>query len=232
MSHIQLKARSRNKNKKERGVDEIPAVIYGPNSENQNLAVDYREFAKTYEKTGKSTLIDLAVDEKDTVKVLIQDMQKDPVSDRYIHVDFYQLDINKKLTIDVELIFEGIEEVEKATGAEVIKNLSTIQISCLPKDLVKEITIDITDKLKKIGDSLNASDIALPEGLKLVSDPENSVVSLQEIKEEIIEAPKAEEGSEGEEKAEDEDEAGKKGEEKAEDKGEAGKKGEQKETGK
>jgi large subunit ribosomal protein L25 len=214
--NIKLNAKIRDKNTESDKT--IPAVVYGPNCKNRTLSIDSREFFKTYNSAGKSTLIDLSINEKDPVKVLIQDAQRDPVSDEFIHADFYELDMNKKLTVDFELIYEGIEDVEKATGGEVIKNLSTLQVECLPKDLVKEMTINISDKLKEIGDSMNASEVKLPEGLELISDSENSIVSVQEIKEEIIEAPVVEEteGEEGEKKEGEEGEEGEKkeGEEK------------------
>ena len=104
--------------------------------------------------------------------------------------------MNKKLTVDAELIFKGIEQIEKETAGEVIKNLSAVQIECLPKDLIKEIEIDISDKLKTIGDSMNASEIKLPEGVDLITDPDNTIVSVQEIKEEIFEEPKEETATE------------------------------------
>jgi len=214
---MELKAQLRKENKQ--AENEIPAVIYGPNSKNQNLSLDYKEFSKVYQAAGESTLVDLAIDEKNSIKVLIKEAQRNPVSDKFIHVDFYQLDMNKKLTVDVELIFEGIEGVEKITDGEVIKNLSSIQVNCLPKDLIKEITIDISGQLKEIGNSLNAKDVQLPEGLELITDPENSIVSVQEIKEEIFEEPKEEEAVEGEEGEEEgEKEEGEEGDEDKEEK--------------
>lgn len=204
MSNIKLNARQREKEKQKLG-KEIPAVVYGPNSKNINLTIDAKEFNKVYQQAGESTLIELAVENKEPVKVLIHDVQRDPVSDQYIHLDFYQLDMNKKLTVEVELKFTGIEQVEKNSQGEVTRNMNVIEVECLPKDLVKEIEVDVTKKLKEIGDVLNAKDITLPAGLVLVTDPEASVISVQKIKEEIFEEPKKEEvpaAGEAEEKKE------------------------------
>lgn len=207
MSYIKLEATSRDIKKKSRAKDKIPAVMYGPNSKNKHLELNYHDLARAYEDAGESSLIDLVVDDKNPVKVLIHDIQKDPLSDKYIHVDFYQLDMNKKLTVEVELVFEGIEEVEKATQAEVIRSLDKLEVECLPKDLVREIKINLVEFLKNIGDVVYAKDIKLPADLTLITEPENALASLQEIKEEIIEEPKEEaveseevEGEEAEEK--------------------------------
>lgn len=220
MSNIKLAAQTRKKeNKKTEG--KIPAVIYGPNSKNRSLELDYKNFSEAYRQAGESSLIDLAVDDKSAVKVLIQDIQKDPLSEKYVHIDFYELDMNKKLSLEVELKFEGIEEVEKATAGEVIRNMDKLEVECLPKDLIKEITVDIQEFLKELGDTMHAKDIKLPEGLSLVGDDEAPLISVQEIKEEIIEAQLAEEeAAEGEEKKEEAE--GEEDEKKAEDKAQEG----------
>ncbi|PIP28819.1 50S ribosomal protein L25 [Candidatus Kuenenbacteria bacterium CG_4_9_14_3_um_filter_39_14] len=192
MSKIKLNARQRGKEKQGLG-KEIPAVVYGPNSENINLAIDAKEFNKAYHQAGESTLIELAVENQEPIKVLIHAVQRNPVNDQYIHVDFYQLAMNKKLVVEVELRFTGIEEVEKASQGEVTRNMDVLEVECLPKNLVKEIEVDIRKKLKEIGDVLNAKDIKLPAGLVLVTDPEASIISVQKIKEEIFEEPKKEE---------------------------------------
>ena len=186
MSKIKLNARQRGKEKQGLG-KEIPAVVYGPNSENINLAIDAKEFNKAYHQAGESTLIELAVENQKPIKVLIHAVQRNPVNDQYIHVDFYQLAMNKKLVVEVELRFTGIEEVEKASQGEVTRNMDVLEVECLPKNLVKEIEVDIRKKLKEIGDVLNAKDIKLPAGLVLVTDPEASIISVQKIKEEIWE---------------------------------------------
>lgn len=186
MSKISLKAQERKTKEKINREKNIPAVVYGPNSENINLTLDYKELVKALAAAGESTVIDLMVNDHEPVKVLIHDTQKDPLTDRLIHVDFYQLDMHKKIKVEIELRYAGIEEVEKSTGGEVVKNLSKLEVECLPKDLVKELIINVKDYLKQIGEVLYAKDLPLTEGLALVNSPETPVISVQEIKEEII----------------------------------------------
>ncbi len=197
MTAIMLKAEPREAGKKvseEIKNKKIPAVVYGPKVENKNVMIDARAFEKSLEEAGESTLIDLTVGDQDAIKVLVHDMQKDPVSGKFIHVDFYQLDMTKKTKVDVELEFLGAEEVMKVTGGEISESVDTLEVECLPKDLVKEIKIDLS-VLKNIGDVIYAKDIQLPAGLELISDPELPVASLQAIVEEKIEEPTPAEGA-------------------------------------
>jgi large subunit ribosomal protein L25 len=199
MSHISLKAEKREGKVKEAGV--IPAVVYGPGSANQSLKINYREFEKAFQAAGESTLIDLSVGTESPVKVLVHDIQRAPVSNDYTHIDFYQLDMHKKLKVEIELHFKNIEAVEKSTGGEVIRNTDKLEVECLPKDLVKEIEIDLTEYLKAIGDVFRAKDVKLTAGLELAIDGESPIASIQEIKEEVIEEVAAPETVvEGEEK--------------------------------
>jgi len=194
MTAIILKAELREKREespRETTAKKIPAVVYGPGVKNQNISVNYRDFEQALKEAGESTLIDLTVGDKNPIKVLVHDMQKDPVSDNYIHADFYQLDMKKKTKVDVALKFLGREEVMKFSGGEVSESTDKLAVECLPADLVKEIEVGLS-VLKNIGDVLYAKDIKLPPGLELVSDAELPVASLRAIVEEKIEEVKPE----------------------------------------
>ncbi len=198
MSNIKLTAYLRKKGEK-LPADKIAAVVYGPKTDNQTLTVNYKEFERAYTEAGESTLIDLIIDGKGQAPALIHQIQYDPLSGRYIHVDFYQIDMDKKIKVEIDLILEGIEEAEKKTGGEAVVNLDKIHVECSPKDLVRYIKFDVSQLLNEIGDVVYVRDIQLPNGLKLITEEEIPVVSLQEIKEEIIEpAPEEAEAAEAE----------------------------------
>ncbi|MFH1890174.1 MAG: 50S ribosomal protein L25 [Candidatus Kuenenbacteria bacterium] len=215
MQFVSLQAKTREvSGKKNRQLllnKKIPAIIYGPKSENKKLEVDYGEFNKVLKTAGQSSLIELSIDQNDPVNVLVQDIAKDPVSDKFIHIDFYQLDMGKSIKLDVVLDFIGQSPAVKEKNAEIIKTLDKIEVECLPKDLVRQIQVDISE-LADIGDHICSKDIELPDGLTLVSDGELIVVSAEEIKQEIILESTAEEAEEkeGEEKKAEEKEGEKK----------------------
>jgi len=196
MDSINLKAKNRTQDKKNneklRQDGKIPAVIYGPNSKNKKLLIGYKDFLDVLKEAGQSTLVDLVVEDNNPVKVLIQDVAVDPVSDRFIHVDFYQLDMNKKLKVEIELNFVGEAPAVKDRGGELIKAMDKIEVECLPKDLVKEIDVDVSI-LNNIGDQILVKELALPSGIELETDPDLMIVGAEEIREEIIEEPKEEE---------------------------------------
>src|SRR3989344_8207576 len=108
----------------------IPAVVYGPGVKNASIEVDQREFKKVFHKAGESSLIELQLDQDPSTgsgqekrPVLIHEIQKDPVSDNIIHVDFYQADLKEEVEVAVPLVFEGVAPAEKDLGGTLNKNI-------------------------------------------------------------------------------------------------------------
>ena len=102
----------------ERKAGKIPAEIYGKEQANQHLTVDKVEFDKLYRQAGESSLVDLAIDKAEPIKVLIYDIQKDPVKDIITHIDFYQVDMTKPFTLQVPLEFTGESKAVKELEGE------------------------------------------------------------------------------------------------------------------
>jgi large subunit ribosomal protein L25 len=157
----------------------VPAVIYGTGIENKNVVVEMRAFDKLFAGAGESTLVDLSVDGGASTKVLIQDVQYDPLRSTPIHVDFRQIRMDQALEVDVTLKFVGEAPAVKAIGAIIVKSMDKVMVRCLPKDLVHEIEVDITG-LAAIGDQIKVKDIKLPAGIEVKEDPEGVVVIANE----------------------------------------------------
>lgn len=153
----------------------IPAVLYGPEIKPISVMVPYRAFDVLERASSESTLIDLSLDDKAPVKVLIQDVQYDPVSGRIVHADFRQINMNKELTTTLTFHFVGESAAVKELGGTLIKALENITIKCLPKDLVSHVDVDIS-KLKNFQDIIRISDVALPAGITVVGG-EDTVVA-------------------------------------------------------
>ena len=101
---------------------QIPAIVYGPNiKENEKISIDYSDFIRLYRQTGQNKIIDLKT-EKSTIKVLIQTVQQHPVSDDFIHIDFYAIDPSKKILVNIPLVFHGESNAVKNLNADL--NLS------------------------------------------------------------------------------------------------------------
>jgi len=196
--NIELNAKIREKSNlktlREKGF--IPAVVYGKEEKNISLSIDYEEFRKVFKDTGENTIIKLKIEDKDK-NVLVHDVAKDPVTDKFIHIDFYQIRMDKIITAEVPLVFEGESPAVKNLDGILIKNVTEVEIESLPSDLPHEIKVDIS-ALETFDDSIRVSDLKLPENVKIKTDSEETVVSVnpprteEEIKE-LEEKPEEEE---------------------------------------
>jgi len=162
----------------------VPAVVYGHGVASRPVEVDYKLFEKVLDKAGESTLVDLSVDGAAPVKVLIQDVQRDPLKDTITHVDLRQVKMTEKLEVDIEINFIGEAPAVKESGAILVRSMSIISARCLPGDLVHAIDVDLTG-LKAIGDIIKVKDLKAPKGIEFLAHP-NEVIAV--VNEPISEA--------------------------------------------
>ncbi len=183
----QIKLKATIRKKKEKMEDKkVASVVYGPEiKENKNLWVSEKDFKKIYDEVGESSLVDLEIEgEKEPYEVLIYDTQVDPITEKYQHIDFFKVKRGKKLETEVELNFVGQSPAVKEAGAVLVKNNDYLEIRCLPKDLPKEIKVDL-GLLKKIDDVIQVKDLDIPEGVEVLIDLETVVA--------MADAPRTEE---------------------------------------
>jgi len=157
----------------------IPGVVYGKVKINLNIQMNTRDFNKVYQKAGESTLIDLHLDDQKPIKVLIHDVHRDPVKQTALHVDLFAIDMNKKLTAEVQLKFVGESKAVKELGGILVKNHDELEIECLPGDLIHEFEIDIA-KLKTFEDRIMIGDLQAPKGVIFTEKPEEVIVLVEE----------------------------------------------------
>jgi large subunit ribosomal protein L25 len=169
----------------------LPAVLYGHKIKNLNLEVDLKEFEKIYSKAGESSLISLNVEgKKQKFLVLIHDIQFDSLTDKPIHVDFYQPELKEEVEVTVSLIFEGVPPAVKDLGGTLIKDISEVEVKAKPQNLPHEIKVDISS-LKTFEDNIKISDLKISPGVKILKEPEEIVASVSppEKVEEELEKP-------------------------------------------
>jgi large subunit ribosomal protein L25 len=169
-----------------RGV--VPAIFYGPKEEATAISIDERSLEHVWKTAGQTSVITLEGlgEKKDT---LIHDVQFHPVTGKVLHVDFYVLEKGKKIEIAVPLEWVGQAPAEKA-GNIVVKALHEIEIEVEAAHLPHSLPVDLS-KLEKVGDHIKASGIVLPPTATLITDPEETVVSVTEFKEEAEEVTPA-----------------------------------------
>lgn len=185
----------------------IPAVIYGEKVKLMPLEVDYHEFEKVYKEVGESTIINLKIQNPKSKpqfkNVLIYDLSKDPVTDKFIHIDFYAVRMDKPITAKVPLTFEGKSPAVETEEGVLVKNVTEVEVEALPANLPHEIKVDIS-ALKTFDDLIKIKDLQVSEDVKIIADPEE-VVALVEpprSEEELAELEEKPEEAEGPEVAE------------------------------
>lgn len=200
---------------------QLPAVVYGPQHATTHITVEQSAFEKVYKEAGTSGLVDLTVEGAKPVKVLVHEIQREPVSGMLQHVDFYQVDMSQKTTANVELRFVGEAKAVKELGGVLLKNLKTVTIECLPEHLVQYIDVDISS-LNTFDDIIRVQDVSVPDGVNITDQPSVVVAGVQKPRTEaelkaLEEQPATEEIGEVEkvgdkEKTESDDEEGVDGE--------------------
>lgn len=210
---LQLKVQRREvfgrKTKSLRKNNLIPAILYGPKIDNLPLVLDYKSFEKIYKKAGETSLINLEIEgERKKYLVLIHEIQQDPLTDRIIHVDFYQPDLEKKVVAWVPLKIVGQAPAVKKYGGTLVKNFDEVEVKALPHDLPHEIEIDVSN-LEEIHDEILVKDLKVPKGVEILKDSKEVVVTVvpsekfeEEVTEEEVEEPELVEQKKPEEKPE------------------------------
>jgi large subunit ribosomal protein L25 len=151
----------------------IPAVLYGPKTENQAIEVDLKEFEKVFEQAGESSLISLQVDRTKKL-VLIHKVKRNPLSGEIIHIDFYQPILTEEVEATVPLIFEGESPAVKDLGGTLIKEIQELTVKALPQNLPHEIKVNVKG-LKSFDDEILIKNLELPKDIKIKREPDEIV---------------------------------------------------------
>lgn len=168
----------------------IPAVFYGNKQKSMALQVDYQTFRKAYEKAGGNQVIELSIDGKKQ-PVLVQDVQYNPLTDNFDHIDFVHVNMNEEVKANIPVVIVGTAPAVKNLGGILTTLKHDLEVKCLPSDLPQNIEVDVSG-LEALHSSIHLSDVKVPNGVKLTGNPEEVIVTISVVKEEVVEAPAAE----------------------------------------
>lgn len=205
--------------RRSRKAGSIPGVVYGPEVAPMPIEVTEGALrAAIKQAAGTSAIFNLEVDGKMN-KVVIRDIQRDPVTSHVVHIDFHAISMNKPLHLSIPIRLTGVARGVKTDGGILQTTLRELEISCLPADIPEHVDVDVTDL--GIGDSIHVRDLQVPKA-KILDELQRTVVVVAAPTVVKVETPAeeaAEEIAEGEEgaeaaPAEGEAEEGAKGEEK------------------
>lgn len=157
----------------------IPGIIYGKNFENAKVELEKVNFMHIFKEAGTSNLIELVIDGNKKIKTLISEIQHHPITSDIIHVDFFKVNMKEKIHADIPLKFIGdsIAIIEKE--GSLITPKDSIEVECLPGDLIPELEVDISvlDDFEK---DIRVSDLKVPTGIEVLDDPEEVIAHVEE----------------------------------------------------
>ena len=161
--------------RKLRASGRVPGVLYGQGTEPVALSVDAREmFHVLHGGAGGNALVELVVDGKDTL-AMAREIQRDHIHNKLIHIDFLAVSRTQKITANVPVVEFG-DAVGVKEGGVVEHHLREISVECFPQDVPDQIEIDITDVA--LGDMVHVSDLVPPEGVTILTNAEDAVLSV------------------------------------------------------
>ena len=180
----------------------IPAVVYGLN-DNVSLSINPKELRKLIEAKGRNVLIELKVDgdSAENRNVVLKEFQTHPLKPGWVHIDFLEIDISKKIKVKVPVFLVGVSPGEKQGGI-VNHIIRALEIESLPNDIPEKFEVDMSGV--ELNQMIRVSDLDLGESVQILNDPNDIVlnVHLEKVKEEEPEVEEGEEGEEGVEAAE------------------------------
>src|SRR5215217_3027133 len=159
--------------RKLRAAGRVPGVIYGHAREAQSLSVVARDLDKLLSGISiSSTVVELALGGAKT-NTLIREVQRHPFKKQILHIDFQELVAGEKVTVDVPLVFVGVPEGVRLSGALLEQIVHSIQILVDPASIPNHIDVDVS--ALAMGHSLHVRDLQLPAGVEVLTDEDTTV---------------------------------------------------------
>jgi large subunit ribosomal protein L25 len=194
----------------------VPGVVYGLGRPPYHVAVNPKRIEEILRlETGRNTIFTLALEGQDRARaVMIRDLQRHPVTEDAVHVDFVRVDLARSVKVHVPVRVLGIPEGVKAEGGILEHILRTVEVECLPAEIPEHLDVEVS--ALHINQHVSVSDLIVPEKVKVLTDRDSIIVVVAPPRaEEEVAAPAAAEGAPVEGAAPAEPEVIKKGKEAA-----------------
>jgi large subunit ribosomal protein L25 len=188
---VKREGRGKNEANRLRASGRIPAVVYGSRAEGQApqgvpVSVDPKHVLRIlHSESGANSLITLKVDGSDAARVMVKEYQLDPITHQLLHADFYQLALDKAITVTVPITVKGEPKGVKVQGGLLDFVTREIHVLCLPTEIPEHIDVDVTELM--LNQSIRVRDLAQDTKWKSITPPETMIVH--------VVLPKAEEAA-------------------------------------
>jgi large subunit ribosomal protein L25 len=189
---VKRDGRGKNEARRLRAAGRVPGVVYGQRKEGKlpegvPVAVDPKAVLHIlHSDSGANTLIKLTLDGKES-QVMVKEYQLDPVSHQLLHADFYQLAMDKAITVTVPVLIKGTPEGVKVQGGMLDFVTRELQVQCLPKDIPEHVDIDVSGLM--LHQAIRLRDIPENPKWKALNDPDTMLVHVVLPKAEEVAAP-------------------------------------------
>lgn len=185
-------------NKRLRRAGIVPGVVYGKGHDSVPVQVDAKTFETLYRAAGKTSVVKFHLPGASrATSGLIKDVQRNPLTGKPIHVDYFIVNLRQEMEVEVPLTFTGEAPAVALTGGTLLHNLSNIRVKALPTDIPHEITVDVS-VLTSLDVAIHVRDLNLNRDLvQVLTDGDTLVATVVPPRVEVEEVPEAPEGEEG-----------------------------------
>jgi len=168
----------------------IPGILYGLGKESVQLSVNAKELGKVLSTAGSNAIFDLQIEGKPAVSAMVKEYQAHVLTRHFIHVDFLQVDLSQKITVEVPIHLVGKAPGVKEGGIleHIVRNL---KVRCLPTAIPDFLSVDVSQL--NIGDNIHSKEVTLPQGVEFLPGAGDvTIAAVVAPKEEKVEAPTGE----------------------------------------
>jgi large subunit ribosomal protein L25 len=156
----------------------VPAVVYGKSKETDLIQIEAKALNKVLTEAGTHQLIALQVGKKKPLMTLARDIQRDVIKRKFLHVDFYAVNMNEKVTAEVPVVLEGVSPAVRDLGGVLVHSLNEIEIECLPADLIAAIEVNV-ENLLEYNDMITVANLKVPDTITILTDPDTMVAKIE-----------------------------------------------------
>jgi large subunit ribosomal protein L25 len=200
---LQISVEPRNmtgkRTKRLRAAGVVPGVVFGKKAGSVAVQLDAKALEALYREAGRTSIVKVSVDGGSPTSVVIKSIQRNPLTGRALHVDFFAPDLTQEMMVDVPIVFLGKAPAVEETGGSLFTSLDHVKVRALPADLPHEFTVDVSS-LVDLEAAIHVSDLAVAENVTVLNDPDELVAKVMppRVEEEPEVELEAEEGEEGE----------------------------------
>jgi large subunit ribosomal protein L25 len=164
----------------------IPLSIYGAHVQARSMQAEERALRSVLNKAGTNRLIRLDTGDGGQHVVITREIQREPISGKYWHVDFMEISLTEKMEIAIPVVLQGVPPLTKTGEGLLTHGLEEVLVRVLPTDLIPEIVVDVSG-LMNLNDAIHVSDLKLGDAIEILTNPEEMLAKLSPVKEEVVE---------------------------------------------